>query len=165
MRADYAEWIRSNVVGTGKNQCRYYAELMARAFHELRFIGGTYTCPIEGEWRHCFTVTRDTGEIVDPTAAQFESNGRGKYNYWKSFSDTEIAWLKTPNGDPLYNYLRKFRDVMNAGILNRLFLNNELWKQDHTDLDRWEKQWRDDTAVKTVAFTAFELSRAAALLT
>jgi hypothetical protein len=51
---------------------------MQEAFPELTLVYGNYYCPIWGKRWHQWLVTAD-GEIVDPTAHQFPSNGTGEY--------------------------------------------------------------------------------------
>jgi hypothetical protein len=87
MNAEYARWIAANVEGRGDNKCGVYAARMASAFPELTHVWGTYDCPTDGEWSHNWCVTKD-GEIVDPTAAQFASNGAGTYHVFKTCSDS-----------------------------------------------------------------------------
>src|SRR5687767_13556478 len=54
---------------------------MASAFPELRRVRGHYYCAVWGERQHWWLVTPD-GTIVDPTAAQFPTEGHGVYEPW-----------------------------------------------------------------------------------
>ncbi len=76
----YAEWITANVE-KAYGQCAEVTEAMAVAFPELTRVRGHYYCTTWGERAHWWLVT-PTGEIVDPTAKQFPSGGRGAYVKW-----------------------------------------------------------------------------------
>lgn len=54
---------------------------MAAAFPELRRVRGHYHDPQWGRRAHWWLV-EPGGEVVDPTAAQFPSRGRGRYEEW-----------------------------------------------------------------------------------
>jgi hypothetical protein len=73
----YAQWI-ADVAGNGYGQCAEITAQMAEAFPELRRGRGWYYCPYWGERAHWWLVAPN-GDIVDPTAAQFPSGGRGAY--------------------------------------------------------------------------------------
>lgn len=77
----YSEWIASNVTGSGYGQCAEVTLAMAAAFPELRRVRGHYYCFAWGERTHWWLVAPD-GRIVDPTAGQFPSAGRGEYVPW-----------------------------------------------------------------------------------
>ena len=77
----YAEWIREHVQSDGYGQCAELTEQMARAFPELKRVRGHYYDICWGERAHWWLVTPD-GYIVDPTAAQFPTKGRGHYDPW-----------------------------------------------------------------------------------
>lgn len=77
----YQEWIDANVQGDGYGQCSSITKEMAAAFPELRRVRGHYYCHTWGERTHWWLVTKD-GAVVDPTAAQFPSKGRGVYVEW-----------------------------------------------------------------------------------
>lgn len=78
IKTEHAEWILSNVEKDGFGQCLKYSGMMVDAFPELRIVCGKYYCPHWGERVHYWCVDMDLG-IVDATAAQFPSNGRGVY--------------------------------------------------------------------------------------
>lgn len=76
----HAAWIAENVpdYASAYGQCAAVTEAMAIVFPELRRVRGHYYCGIWGERAHWWLETRDD-KIVDPTAIQFPSKGRGNY--------------------------------------------------------------------------------------
>lgn len=76
--AAYQEWIDKNVPGTGYGLCFEMAVLLMRDFPSFTLVGGTYFCSNWGPREH-YWCTDDEGFIVDPTAQQFPSGGRGLY--------------------------------------------------------------------------------------
>jgi hypothetical protein len=79
MRAQYVEWIQHQVSNpTGK--CLDVCYIMQKAFAELILVRGHYLCTVWGEREHWWL--KDGDEIVDPTASQFPSKGRGQYIEW-----------------------------------------------------------------------------------
>lgn len=73
----YHEWISKNVpyaYGT----CKEVTERMQVAFPELARVRGYYICAFWGKREHWWLKTND-GTIIDPTAAQFPTKGRGAY--------------------------------------------------------------------------------------
>lgn len=89
----YAKWIYENVKGTGLAQCGHYTALMNAAFPELRRARGLYYCYFWGTRTHWWLIGPN-GEIVDPTAAQFPSQGTGRY---EELTDEEVE-AKVPMG-------------------------------------------------------------------
>ena len=81
MRDEYAKWITENVTET-YGTCKEVTEAMATAFPELTRIRGHYYCIAWGERAHWWLIGQD-GEVVDPTASQFPSNGTGAYVPWE----------------------------------------------------------------------------------
>lgn len=81
-RGAYTDWIAENVVGTGYGKCAEVTTAMAMMFPELTRVRGHYYCPWWGERAHWWLATPE-GEIVDPTAAQFPSQGAGEYVPWR----------------------------------------------------------------------------------
>lgn len=77
----YIEWIHEHVKNDGYGQCAEVTERMAQAFPELKRVRGHYYDIHWGERAHWWLVTPD-GHIVDPTAAQFPTQGRGHYELW-----------------------------------------------------------------------------------
>ena len=70
MEHDYAKF---------RGKCREMSEELCRQDPSLRLVRGHYFCPIwNQEDPHWWCVKLD-GTIVDPTAAQFPSLGRGLY--------------------------------------------------------------------------------------
>lgn len=80
MKSQYAEWIATNVP-KAYGECGKVTEAMIAAFPELKRVRGHYYCVIWGEREHWWLVDVD-GEIVDPTARQFPSCGKGIYVPW-----------------------------------------------------------------------------------
>lgn len=76
----YRAWIKDNVTET-YGRCAEVTQQMAAAFPELTRVRGHYYCFAWGEREHWWLTTPD-GEIIDPTAAQFPSRGRGHYEPW-----------------------------------------------------------------------------------
>src|SRR5262245_15184252 len=76
MNRRYRRWVNGNVQGDGYGKCREASAAMAAAFPELARVRGHYVCPVIGEREHWCCVTAG-GEVVDPTAAQFPSQGTG----------------------------------------------------------------------------------------
>jgi len=82
MDATYIQWIRKHVDGDGYGACREVTAAMADAFPELTRIRGHYYCPLWGERSHWWLIDA-SGNIVDPTVAQFPSKGTGEYVPWE----------------------------------------------------------------------------------
>ena len=86
----YIDWINQNVKDGGYGHCKELSEQMQKAFPELKLVRGHYYCLVWGERGHWWLVSPD-GVIVDPTAGQFPTKGRGKYVEW-------IEGTKEPTG-------------------------------------------------------------------
>ena len=81
MLAKYQEWIKnqnSDVFGA----CKARTEEMVAAFPELKRVRGHYYDIVWGERMHWWCVDPD-GNIIDPTARQFPTKGKGAYVPWK----------------------------------------------------------------------------------
>lgn len=87
MKQEWKDWIAKNVQGTGYGDCAEVTEAMAKEFPELRRVRGFYWCHTWGERQHWWLVD-PAGVVVDPTAAQFPSKGRGCYEEVK---DEDLA--------------------------------------------------------------------------
>ena len=61
-----------------RGRCKEMSDAAAAADPSLRVVRGHYFCPHFGKQAHWGCVRPD-GEIVDPSAAQFPSNGGGEY--------------------------------------------------------------------------------------
>ena len=81
MKAKYVAWIAAYVTET-YGKCAKVTEAMQADFPELVRVRGHYYCLIWGVRSHWWLVDTD-GEVVDPTAAQFPSGGRGVYVPWE----------------------------------------------------------------------------------
>lgn len=73
----YKSWIEANV-DKPLGACHETSTAMVKAFPELRQARGHYYCAFWGEREHWWCVDAD-GTVVDPTAAQFPSEGNGHY--------------------------------------------------------------------------------------
>lgn len=82
MKQEYTDWIRTNVLENPLGDCRKWAEAMRVVFPELALVRGHYYCVVWGQRGHWWLVASD-GEVVDPTAAQFPSQGHGVYDPWE----------------------------------------------------------------------------------
>jgi len=84
MNAKYVEWIKNNVDSKHcAGECGIKSREMCDEFPELMFIEGRYYKISEDKkeahgYGHCWCVTKD-GKIIDPTVAQFEDDGQGRY--------------------------------------------------------------------------------------
>lgn len=73
----YQKWIDENVIET-LGMCGEVTLKMSKVFPELSRVRGHYYCPIWGEREHWWLVDREDN-IIDPTAEQFPSKGKGAY--------------------------------------------------------------------------------------
>jgi hypothetical protein len=97
----YADWIVDNVQDTGYGQCKEITQKMAADFPELTRVRGHYYCWAWGERAHWWLVDPN-GTIIDPTAQQFPSKGKGEYLPWEEGSPEPTGMC--PNcGDPCYD--------------------------------------------------------------
>lgn len=81
MHQKYSDWIANNVPSYCLGLCASITNDMTKDFPELRRVRGTYDCPLWGERTHWWCVD-ESGNIVDPTSAQFISAGLGEYIEW-----------------------------------------------------------------------------------
>ncbi len=75
----YAQWIDANVSADSTGQCAEVTQAMAVAFPELRRVRGHYFCFVWCCDRAHWWMETAAGEVIDPTAEQFPSKGRGIY--------------------------------------------------------------------------------------
>lgn len=61
-----------------RGKCKELAEQAVEQDITLTLVRGHYWCPFWGLQPHWWCVTPD-GDVYDPTAAQFPSNGEGDY--------------------------------------------------------------------------------------
>jgi len=87
MKPEYKVWIAQNVKDNGYGQCDQITQEMQKAFPHLQRARGFYYCFLWGQRTHWWLVDTDD-TIVDPTAAQFPSKGKGVY---EEISDEEIS--------------------------------------------------------------------------
>lgn len=125
MKLDYATWITFHVPPDPTGLCQQITAKMVAAFPELKRIRGhyTWTGSTDRPWPHWWCVT-DTGEIVDPTAAQWPDSGRGVYDPWDESQGEPTG--KCPNcggycfnGDSVCseNCQREYVAYLKSGIL------------------------------------------------
>ena len=101
MQQAYENWIAVNVKDTYGN-CVFVTLQMQKAFPSLIRVRGHYHCPVWGKRPHWWLKT-DSGEIVDPTASQFPSQGGGRYVEWVEGSEEPTG--KCLNcGDYVYRF-------------------------------------------------------------
>jgi len=63
-----------------RGKCHEMSEALVKENPNLRLVRGFYYCPLRNrKVQHWWTQDTTTGEIIDPTAAQFPSNGQGTY--------------------------------------------------------------------------------------
>jgi hypothetical protein len=79
MKPEYERWIREHVYECEGN-CKYYSYEMATAFPELKVTSGRYFRTEDSPAEHWWCVT-ENGEIIDPTASQFELDRDGRVVY------------------------------------------------------------------------------------
>lgn len=91
----YAEWIRKNVRGDGRGQCREVTQAMAAAFPGLKRVRGHYWCPVTSERVEHWWLVTGKEVVVDPTAAQFPSAGNGRYEPWDENAEEPIGTCLT----------------------------------------------------------------------
>lgn len=79
----YTQWIEKHITTSGEayGNCDQITKKMAEEFPELTRVRGHYYCIAWGERTHWWLTTPE-GKIIDPTAAQFSSQGRGTYIPW-----------------------------------------------------------------------------------
>ena len=100
MKQQHTNWIAENVTET-YGKCAEITERMQVVFTALRRVRGHYYCMVWGEREHWWLVDED-GEVVDPTAKQFPSNGAGTYVEWDE-SQQEPSGLCPNCGGLCYN--------------------------------------------------------------
>lgn len=76
----YHKWILENVPNyeSAYGKCAEVTTEMLKAFPELKRVRGHYYCVSWGKRAHWWLVAPD-GSVVDPTATQFPTKGRGVY--------------------------------------------------------------------------------------
>lgn len=83
MSTPYQSWIEAHypTQESAYGHCDDATLAMQAAFPELRRIRGHYYCFTWGPRTHWWLIT-EAGEIIDPTAIQFPSEGHGEYEPW-----------------------------------------------------------------------------------
>jgi hypothetical protein len=81
----YTDWIRRNV-SDPIGKCIEYTEKMAADFPELTIVRGHYHCQYWGVREHWWLID-ERGNIIDPTANQYPSQGAGCYTPWSEGND------------------------------------------------------------------------------
>lgn len=70
MKNKYQDWIDENILDTADILCLEWSGLMAQVFPELKLAEGSVLADDDRFW-HFWCIDPD-GEIVDPTACQFD---------------------------------------------------------------------------------------------
>jgi hypothetical protein len=101
MKTEYQDWI-DNYIKHNKvtGECFSVTIKMQATFPELVRVRGHYYCPWWGERAHWWL--KDGAEIIDPTAFQFPSGGRGAYIEWDE-SQPEPTGICANCGDHCYD--------------------------------------------------------------
>lgn len=81
MISKYEAWIADHYPDGGYGKCKEATREMVATFQELVIVRGNYYDLAWGERKHWWCRTAD-GKIVDPTAGQFPTKGRGTYVEW-----------------------------------------------------------------------------------
>lgn len=84
-----------------RGTCQEAAEAAVAADPSLTLVRGHYYCPVWGEQAHWWAVRTD-GSIVDPTAAQFPSLGRGVYVPFNGIVSCAECGQEMPEKDVQY---------------------------------------------------------------
>lgn len=72
-------WIAEHVQGDPTGKCAEVTAEMAEAFPWLRRVRGHYFCVVTGRDHPHWWMQDADGQVIDPTASQFPSNGAGIY--------------------------------------------------------------------------------------
>lgn len=99
MKPEYQDWIDQNV-DDAYGECAAVTQAMADQFPELTRVRGHYYCFSWGERAHWWLT--DGEEIVDPTAKQFPSRGKGAYVPWVD-GTPEPTGICANCGEPAFN--------------------------------------------------------------
>lgn len=62
-----------------RGKCKELSETLVKYDHTLRLVRGYYYCPIWNVTEQHWWCETELGTIIDPSAAQYPSNGMGKY--------------------------------------------------------------------------------------
>jgi hypothetical protein len=88
---NYQEWIDKNIDEADMyGNCKEITMEMNKVFPELKLVRGHYYCLSWGEREHWWLVDKDNN-IIDPTAKQFPSKGRGEYIEWDKNQEEPIG--------------------------------------------------------------------------
>lgn len=85
-----------------RGKCKEMSEALVAADPSLRLVRGHYVCPFWGEQAHWWCV-KPSGEIVDPTVAQFPSKGMGEYVEFDGIVKCEQCCKGMPEGEVPYS--------------------------------------------------------------
>ena len=103
---------------THRGNCRKQSEKLASRYPSLTVVRGHYFCPVWGKQPHWWCKDKE-GNIIDPTRAQFPSNGSGTYVEFDGYFDCEHCGKKVcevdvyNNGHHVYcSYECAYNDVM-----------------------------------------------------
>ncbi len=94
----YSEWIKH--VSHPEGRCKEVTLQMQEVFPELTRVRGHYHCWAQGRREHWWLTDPD-GVIIDPTASQFPSNGKGEYLPWDEDAE-DPTWRCLDCGEYVY---------------------------------------------------------------
>ncbi len=97
----YDTWIKQNIKNV-YGKCKNATKYMQIIFPELQRVRGYYYCTLWGRREHWWLIT-PLGVIVDPTAKQFPSKGKGFYIPWNE-GDPEPTGKCIGCGGYTYNH-------------------------------------------------------------
>lgn len=89
-----------------RGRCKELSEALIRDDPTLKLVRGYYYCPIWGKQAHWW-CKRPDGTIVDPTKAQFPSNGIGEYEEFDGWVECSNCGrrIREEEGDYESNYV------------------------------------------------------------
>lgn len=96
-----AEALKIAIAG-GYGRCYTESKRLVAKNPALRLVRGWYICPIAGKQEHWWTE-EPNGDIVDPTADQFPSDGWGEYVEFDGYWDCEHCGTRVHEDDAKRN--------------------------------------------------------------
>ena len=82
-----------------RGKCKEFCEDLVVKDPSLKLVRGHYYCPIWNKDEPHWWCTNSVGEIVDPTAKQFPSNGHGIYEEFDGFTNCEECGKRINESD------------------------------------------------------------------
>lgn len=84
-----------------RGKCLEYAEALVMDYPDLILVRGHYYDSMWGEQEHWWTET-SSGIVVDPTALQFPSKGRGDYVQFNGVCYCEVCGKAKPEEEMFF---------------------------------------------------------------